>query len=172
MQRLIILILSVLLFTSCMTRRKCQQYCDAMNRSHITDTNTYVEKVRDTTIVVPPDSAIIQALFECDSIGQIHIKELHELKSKGLETKVEYGNNTVYLYMRTDENKIRLKYLDIFKGRILTKTVVNTVEVKRPINKFFLWASISGWGIIILWLIFKYLRIRFRLLFGINKNYD
>lgn len=172
MRHILIIILSLAVFTSCMTRKKCMQYCEAKAKTHITDTNTYIERLRDTTIVIPPDSTIIQALLECDSLGKVRIKELEEAKGKGLVTVIEYRDNVIYVKTKIDENKIRLKYLDIFKGRILTKTVVQTVEVKRPINKFFFWGFIVGWGIIAIYLLLWYLRRRYKLLFGISKNYD
>lgn len=41
-------------------------------------------------VVLPADSSMMRALFECDSTGKVILRDYNELKSKGIETNVIY----------------------------------------------------------------------------------
>lgn len=43
-------------------------------------------------VYLSPDSALMTALFECDSMGQVVLKAYNELKSKGVETGLNFEN--------------------------------------------------------------------------------
>jgi hypothetical protein len=47
----------------------------------VTDTEVVREVLRDTAFIVGADSAMIQALIECDSLGRARIREIAALKS-------------------------------------------------------------------------------------------
>lgn len=53
---------------------------------------------------VAPDSSIFQALFDCDSLNNVRIREINDLKSKGINTEFVFRDNT--LYYRTDRDKM------------------------------------------------------------------
>lgn len=49
-------------------------------------------EVRDTIVTITPDSASIKALLECDSAGNVLIKELQEAQ-KGSENRLHHTNH-------------------------------------------------------------------------------
>ena len=50
-------------------------------------------EVRDTIVTVAPDSASIRALLECDSAGNVLIKELEEVQGKNVALEMALKNN-------------------------------------------------------------------------------
>lgn len=55
--------------------------------------------VRDrlAPVVVPSDSSTLLALFECNNLNQVQLKEIRELKSKGVESKLDFNKTTAAL---------------------------------------------------------------------------
>ena len=43
-------------------------------------TESVTETIRDTVIMVQPDSSILQALIQCDSTGRARLQEINALK--------------------------------------------------------------------------------------------
>ncbi len=69
----ILLLLVLLTSYSCKTRKV----------ETITETKIeYREVVRDTTVFVPADKATIKALLECDSLGNVYMKQIQTLQGK------------------------------------------------------------------------------------------
>lgn len=49
-------------------------------------------EVRDTIVTIAPDSAGIKALLECDSAGNVLIKELQEVQGKNVSLQAQLKN--------------------------------------------------------------------------------
>ena len=49
-------------------------------------------EVRDTIVAILPDSASIKALLECDSVGNVLIKELEEVQGKNVSLQAQLKN--------------------------------------------------------------------------------
>jgi hypothetical protein len=49
-------------------------------------------EVRDTIVTIAPDSASIKALLECDSAGNVLIKELQEAQGKNVALQAQLHN--------------------------------------------------------------------------------
>lgn len=45
-------------------------------------------------IPVPADSSTLTALFECDSLNQVQLSEIHELKSKRMQSELSFDKPT------------------------------------------------------------------------------
>lgn len=58
-------------------------------------------EVRDTIVTIAPDSASIKALLECDSAGNVLIKELQEAQ-KGSENRLHHTNHHSDTYCHYD----------------------------------------------------------------------
>ena len=50
-------------------------------------------EVRDTIVTIAPDSARIKALLECDSAGNVLIRELEEAQGKNLSLEMQLKQN-------------------------------------------------------------------------------
>ncbi|MGM9795330.1 MAG: hypothetical protein ACI3ZZ_03805 [Candidatus Aphodosoma sp.] len=94
-----VLLLTILLMVSCATR-------------HTATRASYAKKEIETTmtpIFLPPDSALVKAQLQCDSMGKVYIKQINTLTSKNatltmtldslgmLSTKMEVMYDTIYL---------------------------------------------------------------------------
>lgn len=55
-------------------------------------------EVRDTIVTVAPDSASIKALLECDSAGNVLIKELQEVQGKNVSLQAQQMLAALELY--------------------------------------------------------------------------
>lgn len=82
--------LSVLSLTSCRATR----LSTSSQLKQQTDSIIISQTLRDTTIIARPDSSMIQALIECDSLGWARIKEIQRYQAgehlKQTITNTEY----------------------------------------------------------------------------------
>lgn len=123
----------------------------------------YVEKL--VPVMLPEDSASIQALLECDKNGKVILRQLDmsntqnvrllfRLDSLGnLLTKMKVPPDTLYL-----PSKEKLVYKD--------KIVRDTQSVEKKLRwweQLFLHSGKVFWGAFILYILYKYLKKRFRL---------
>ena len=86
MKKIIVFLILSTLVASCMTEKQARSKypCTGSVSFKVHRDTTYVPCVVETKI--PPDSAWLQALIECDSTGKAYIKEIQKLKT---------GKNTV-----------------------------------------------------------------------------
>lgn len=122
MKRLLAVLL-IMLTLSCSTTRKY--------RSNLIQVPV-MEKIqvnnRLVPVYIPPDSTTIRALFECDSMNNVRLKELTELKSSGTTSDFSFQNNI--LHYRADFKKDSVKV--IVRDSIVEREV--PVEVRVPVE--------------------------------------
>jgi hypothetical protein len=102
-------------------------------------------EVRDTIVTILPDSASIKALLECDSAGNVLIRELQEAQGKNVKLQLSLeqasGNGVVTVECKQDslERVIALQNEKI--QELSNNKQVDTVEVKYIPNvvKWFAW---------------------------------
>jgi len=122
------------------------------------------EVVRDTTILVPADSALIRALLECDSLGQVRIKEISELRT-GQKTKpsIKITDNTIEIECKVDSHLVYLYWKDRYEKQQSfsdkAEAVNTSLIVKEKIVKKRLpwWIYLAGGilAILLLWRLYK-----------------
>lgn len=91
----------------------------------------------DTVMQTVTDSAVLRALFDCDSLGNVRLSELHDAKGKmaQMETRLQDGELKVVTRWQT-------KYVDRLQQIRDTVTVVEVREVVRTVKRvpaFFWW---------------------------------
>lgn len=131
MSRILIGILMMMLVASC----RSTQYIETVRSV----------EVRDTLIVTKPDTASMRALIECDSLGNLLIREIEALQSEKakVNTSVKFNNpkeaeiNTVYI-LQPDT-----VYIPMYRER---ETTTQTVAPEEKPDLWFAWLLI---GIII-----------------------
>lgn len=102
-------------------------------------------EIRDTIVTIQPDSASIKALLECDSAGNVLIKELQEAQGKNVKLQLSLeqasGNGVVMVDCKQDslERVIALQNEKI--QELSNNKQVETVEVKYipDVVKWFAW---------------------------------
>lgn len=107
------------------------------------------EKIVDTVTQTVSDSAVLRALFECDSLGQVRLRELYDAKGKmaDMQTRLRDGELQVVTRWQT-------RYVDRVREVHDTTTVVELREVTKVVKhvpQFFWWcfgiaAATVCWG--------------------------
>lgn len=95
------------------------------------DSIVIVETLRDTTVIVEPDSALISALLECDSMGRVRIVQLLEYQAgeRMKPPKITVNNNILTSEAIVDSMAIFLQLKNQYKETISTKITTQTKEV-------------------------------------------
>ncbi len=97
------------------------------------DSVVVTEVVRDTIITLAPDSSMIQALVECDSVGQARLKQLLDIKSgtNVKPPKVTITENVLTAKVEVDSLDVYMKLKDRYKEHYKAEKIIETVEVNR-----------------------------------------
>lgn len=117
----------------------------------VTSTKTII----DTIVKVQPDSSMFMALFECDSLNRVRIKELEQYKGKEASQNVEFKDNRL-----TVETRWKTQYIDRIKEVHDTTTVIQEVEVVKTVKHIptLFWWTFGIAIVAILYLGFKVFR--------------
>lgn len=113
-------------------------------------------EVRDTIVTIQPDSASIKALLECDSAGNVLIKELQEAQGKNVALQAQLKNTdkgtTIVIDCKQDslERVIALQNEKI--SELNNNKQTETIEVKY-IPDFVKWLAWIGAGFILYYVI-------------------
>jgi hypothetical protein len=127
MKKILIILGFVLLLSSCfITKKKREQICNDCK----TYTIEYIRDsiyIRDTAVIIKPDSASIDALMECDSLGNVRVSEITTLQGNltKLETKIK--DNRFKVKCKSDTIKVHIKGNTEIKWRIKEKIVERPV---------------------------------------------
>lgn len=112
---------------------------------------TRIHKEIDTVTQILSDSSSLYALFECDSLNRVRIKEIETLHGKMANSKLEISNGRVEY-----KTSWQTKYIDRVKEIRDTITVIEVKEVVREVKhipKLYKWCMaiciiVLGWGVV------------------------
>ena len=132
-------------------------------------TEVVKEVVRDTVILVQPDSSILQALIQCDSTGRARLQEIQTLKeSARLQQSIKmeadplpYQPTVITVTATVDSMGIYLTYKDRFKESVETREIETIIE--KEVNILYWWQKLLMWiGIVfsLLFIVKLYLQIK------------
>ena len=118
-------------------------------------------EVRDTIVTIAPDSASIKALLECDSAGNVLIKELQEAQGKNVKLQAQLKNTNKGTAIVIDCKQDSLERVIALQNEKISELNNNkqteTIEVKY-IPDFVKWLAWVGAGAIliaVLWVVQK-----------------
>jgi hypothetical protein len=97
------------------------------------DSVVYSEKLitKYDTIVTPADSTSIKAYFECDSLGNVLIRQLDEEKGK-MKISTVFKNNTIEILVSVDSSAIIRQAEERLTAKYnLTKSTNDTIITKK-----------------------------------------
>jgi hypothetical protein len=121
-------------------------------------------EVRDTIVTIAPDSASIKALLECDSAGNVLIKELEEAQGKNVVLQAQLKNTNKGTAIVIDCKQDSLERVIALQNEKISELNNNkqteTIEVKY-IPSFVKWLAWVGAGAIllaVLWVVLKVYR--------------
>ncbi|OJV19868.1 MAG: hypothetical protein BGO30_07265 [Bacteroidetes bacterium 41-46] len=103
-----------------------------LTRSDSLVTTNTVEKLRDTVIVLAPDSSLIRALLECDSTNRVRINTIlsYQPGDNIAPPRLSIKNNVLTATANVAERRLHLyfreRYYELIKNqnKVYTKTVV------------------------------------------------
>lgn len=104
-------------------------------------------EVRDTIVTIAPDSASIKALLECDSAGNVLIKELQEAQGKNVKLQLSLqqasGNGVVTIDCKQDSLEKVIALKDETIKELSNNKQVETIEVRYipEVVKWFAWVG-------------------------------
>jgi hypothetical protein len=121
-------------------------------------------EVRDTIVTIAPDSASIKALLECDSAGNVLIKELQEAQGKNVALQAQLQNTNKGTAIVIDCKQDSIERVIALQNEKISELNNNkqteTIEVKY-IPSFVKWLAWVGAGAIllaVLWVVLKVYR--------------
>ena len=126
---------------------------------------TVTEVLRDTVIMVQPDSSILQALVQCDSTGRARLQEINALKeSARLQQTIKidpdpepHKPTVITIKTQVDSMGIYLIYKERYKETAEIQQIETVIE--KEVNILKTWQKVLMWlGVLaILWILIKIL---------------
>lgn len=138
MKRTIIAMAAILSMQSC-----CHKLYP--HTTEVTDTKESVtETIRDTVIMVQPDSSIMQALIQCDSTGRARLQEINALKeSARLQQTISiepepkpYKPAVITVKATVDSMGIYLTYKERYKETAQIQKIETVIEKEVNVLKW------------------------------------
>ena len=159
MKRILIAMAAILSMQSC-----CHKLYP--HTSEVTEKKeTVTEILRDTIIMVQPDSSILQALVQCDSTGRARLQEINALKeSARLQQTIKidpdpkpHKPTVITIKTQVDSMGIYLIYKERYKESAEIQQIETVIE--KEVNILKTWQKVLMWlGVLaILWILIKIL---------------
>ena len=159
MKRILIAMAAILSMQSC-----CHKLYP--HTSEVTEKKeTVTEVLRDTVIMVQPDSSILQALVQCDSTGRARLQEINALKeSARLQQTIKidpdpkpHKPTVIAIKTQVDSMGIYLIYKERYKESAEIQQIETVIE--KEVNILKTWQKVLMWlGVLaILWILIKIL---------------
>ena len=142
-------------------------------------TESVTETIRDTVIMVQPDSSIMQALIQCDSTGRARLQEINALKeSARLQQTISmepepqpYKPTVITVKATVDSMGIYLTYKERYKETAEIQKIETIIEKEVNVlkwwQKLFIWLGSISTILIILTLVYALVKLMVKL--GIVK---
>ena len=134
-------------------------------------TESVTETIRDTVIMVQPDSSIIQALIQCDSTGRARLQEINALKeSARLQQTISiepepkpYKPAVITVKATVDSMGIYLTYKERYKETAQIQKIETVIEKEVNVlkwwQKLFIWLGSISTILIILTLVYALVKL-------------
>ena len=169
MKRTIIAMAAILSLQSC-----CHKLYP--HTTEITEkTESVTETIRDTVIMVQPDSSIMQALIQCDSTGRARLQEIKALKeSARLQQTISiepepqpYKPTVITVKATVDSMGIYLSYKERYKETAQIQKIETVIEKEVNVlkwwQKLFIWLGSISTILIILTLVYALVKLMVKL---------
>ena len=168
MKRILIAMAAILSMQSC-----CHKLYP--HTSEVTEKKeTVTEVLRDTVIMVQPDSSILQALVQCDSTGRARLQEINALKeSARLQQTIKidpdpepHKPTVITIKTQVDSMGIYLIYKERYKETAEIQQIETVIE--KEVNILKTWHKVLMWlGAISVIIVIGYLLIKFSTILSI-----
>ena len=125
-------LLTVLIVTSVLFMPSCRS--SRLTMTQTSDSVRIIERWRDTTIYEQPDKAWLKGWLECDSAGQVLLRELEIERGRNITPHIKIVNDTIYVECKTDslERLLKIRDLEIKMLKEMQTEVI--VEVEKELS--------------------------------------
>jgi hypothetical protein len=116
---------------------------------------------RDTLIQLPPDSAAVQMYLECDSAGQVMLRQIATLNGQLIEARAGFVNNVATVSAAVKPAaavETTITHREIETERRHTEAEVSIREVPRRARwweKLFFWIGVGATAAGALWTVYN-----------------
>ena len=145
----------LMVFTGCRTVKE--------NTSMSNRDSSFVEKLVPVYVQTPADSSWLKAYFKCDSLGNVYIAQLTDLKSKGINTSFDFKDGVVNY--KTDRKADSILVWTINTKMVINKESTKTYTITKTemswIQKVFFWIGLVSVLILVGYLLNKYKGVLF-----------
>lgn len=106
---------------------------------------------KEIPVPIPPDSASIYALFECDSLNRVIMTQLDENKSQNMTSSGSFTDGILRYKFRTIRDTVYVHKTDsfIYAEKPIKIKVTEEVNKLKWWQKFLLWSGAIGWMVFI-----------------------
>jgi len=121
-----------------------------------------VWSLRDTVVVSPADSCLMEALLECDSNGRALLSRVLSLQTgRRVTQRVELKENHLRVASHVDADSIpaQMKDRQVTLQQEKVVTVERVVNVVKGYQWFFIYSGILLWVLIVIGLLIRFLRV-------------
>ena len=115
---------SLLILLSCNPCRYVAHHPECFAPDTIRETIT--STMHDSITWIQFDTTLFDAIFACDSLNNVLMKQVDEYKTKGVKTKVVFRDNRLQLSMFTDSIAIL--------NKIIREHKTHSEYIKNPVN--------------------------------------
>lgn len=121
----ILLLITIIASIGCVGCRSVDKM--VTNQTTITDSVIIERRHIDTLVVTAPDAATLDALWECDSLGNVLMAEIDMLQGERLKIKP----NIKYVYVTDEQGQVRRKaYMSVLAQMDSVCHLLNISEEK------------------------------------------
>jgi hypothetical protein len=161
--KILYIILIAVVITGCITEKKRAEICSKCpNKTEIKtvvkDSIYYIE--RDSLVILPPDSSLIEMLLKCDSIGRVSIESMRQKDGTRIKTKIVFKDNILKLTSLNDSIQVLNKIISKYKETSADSSFISQATI--TINKceswwhtLFMWWFCLTFTIIIIYIFIK-----------------
>jgi hypothetical protein len=138
MKKIIFILMVFSLLISCKAKKEIT--------SDRSDSTVYIEKLRFDTVITPADSSWLKAWFKCDSLGNVYVSQLIDLKSKEINSDFSFSDGVLSYSTQRDEKKTAVPCVDRYftKKQKETITITKTIVKMSMFQKIFFWLGLIG----------------------------
>ena len=105
-----------------------------LTTTQTSDSVRIIERWRDTTIYEQPDKAWLKGWLECDSVGQVLLRELEIERGRNITPHIKIVNDTIYVECKTDSLELLLKLKDQMIMELQQSKTIETIEVEKELS--------------------------------------
>lgn len=116
--------------------------CKATQPTIVEAKSEKIRTVVDTLVKIIPDSSLVQALLDCDSLGRVRMRQISKLQLQGINIDMQLdGNNLTVTAKGKDTEKRRVEVVAERKEIPVPYPVVTKVNYLTSWQWFMVWVG-------------------------------